>query len=154
MMLLLLACAGSSSQAVCEDGDALDAGVVTATLDGADWESTATWVMGGESLQVNAAAADGWSLTLVAQATVEGVAIVDALDAGAYPVNVDLGADGGGWVLAYPDEGDSLSSDAGGGALSISAFDGETLQACFSFDVANDASELSASDGAVNATGF
>lgn len=155
MMLLLLACAaGSSSQAVCEDGAALDAGVVTATLDGADWESTATWVMGGESLQVNAAAFDGWSLTLVAQTTVDGVAITDALDAGSYPVNVDLGPDGGGWVLAYPSDGDSLSSDSGGGTLSFSAFDGDTLQACFSFDVANGSTALSASDGAVNATGF
>ena len=154
MLLVLVACAGSSSQAVCDDGAALDAGVVTATLDGAAWESAATWVMGGESMQVNAAAADGWSLTLVAQTTVEGEAITDALGAGSYPVNVDLGPDGGGWVLAYPSDGDSLSSDSGGGTLSFSEFDGAALQACFSFDVANDHAALSASDGAVNATGF
>jgi hypothetical protein len=153
MLFLLLACTGESSAPTCTDADALAVGTISATVDGAEWTSAATWMWQGESLQITTDAADGWRFTFVAQTTSDGTTVKTAA-AAALPVEVALTDAGGGWVLAYPDDGDSLSSDMGGGTLSISASDEATLQACFSFDAGNEASSLTVAGGTVNAEPF
>ena len=152
--LVLLACSGESSAPTCTDASALEVGSMSATVDGAEWTSAATWMWQGESLQITTEAADGWRFTFVAQTTSDGTTVKTAA-AAALPVEVSLTDAGGGWVLAYPDSGDSLTSDLGGGSLNISASDDTTLQACFSFDAANDGGDaLTVAGGAVNAEPF
>lgn len=157
LVLPLAACAGgpSGTPATCDVPADLDAGAATAVLDGTAWESTATWVAQGESVQVNAAPADGWHVTLVARTTDDGETVKAALDAGAFPVVVTLSDDGGGFATVYPADGDSYASDGGGGTLSITAFDGDVLDACFSFDAASDGGDpLPVTEGAVRASPF
>lgn len=155
MIVLLLACTGEPSSAdVCADADALTAGSVVATLDGAAWSSTATWLWQGDSLQVNTATADGWRFSIVAQTLAEDTTIKSAADAGSFPIEVQLAEGGGGWALAYPDDGDSLTTGLGGGTLTLSALEGDALYACFSFEAASAATTLSAESGAFNAEPF
>jgi hypothetical protein len=155
--LLLLACAGgNASSASCDDADPLDAGAIAATVDGAAWASTATWVWQGESLQIDAAPADGWSFTLVAQTTADGATVKAGIDAGAFPIEVSLADGGGGWGRGHPSDGDPyITDDAEGGTLTLSALDGDALLGCFDF-VAGDGGRKSVevSDGALHAAPF
>ncbi|MFN7145819.1 MAG: hypothetical protein ACK4YP_18735, partial [Myxococcota bacterium] len=61
LVLPLAACAGGGSGTpdTCDVPADLDDGAATALLDGTAWESTATWVAQGDSVQINAAPADG-----------------------------------------------------------------------------------------------
>lgn len=136
-LLLLAACAADAGpDATCTDADGLADGAVSATFDGAAWESTATWLWQGDGAQVNVATADGWRLTLVAQTTADGETVLAAVEGGAFPVEVPLEEGGGGWALAYPDDGDSYSTDEAGGTLTVTALDGDVLAACFAFEAA------------------
>jgi hypothetical protein len=156
-LLLLAACSSGGGSPTCTAADDLDAGAALATVDGAAWASTATWLWQRESLQVNAAPAGGWSFTFVSQTTADGETAKAAVDAGDFPIELSLPVGGeGGWVLAYPTDGDSYSTENGeGGTLTITALDGDALYACFAFDAATDSGDtVTVTDGALNATAF
>lgn len=152
-LFLLSACAGGSgSSDVCRSTNDLDAGTAVATVDGTAWVTTADWLWQGESLQINAAPADGWSISFVGQLTAEGDSFKAAADAGALPITVPLD-ESSAWALVYPTDGDSYDSRNGaGGALTVTDV-GDELLACFDFDAATDGGDtVSMSDGALRAT--
>jgi hypothetical protein len=150
---LLSACSGGGSTAACADAESLAPGVVTADVDGAAWESTATWTWAGESLQIDTAPADGWSFTVVAQTTSSGDTLKAAADAGDFPVDVVLEDDQGGWGRGHPTEGDPYITDAAaGGTFTLSGLDGADLFGCFGFVAATDAGDSVTVDaGAIRA---
>jgi hypothetical protein len=156
-LLLTLAACGEATvgEGSCGDVASLQPGEASAAVDGAPWTSVATWVWQGESLQLNTTSAGGWRLTLVAQEAADGSTVLAAVEAGAFPVEVALSEAGGGWALAYPDAGASLSTDAGSGTLTLSALSGEVLDACFAFEAASqDGASVRVEEGRARATPF
>lgn len=122
----------------------MEPGTLEATVDGESWEGgAATWLLAGSSLQINSVTAGGWWLSAVAQTTVDGAGVGDALAAGDLPADVDFPESGtGGWATFYPDSGDSYSTKlAAGGALTVAAQDGTDLLGCFAFVAANGAGD-------------
>lgn len=155
LLLPLLACDGASgSDGACTPDPALASGTAAATLDGAAWTTSATWLWQGESVQINADPADGWRFSLVGQLTDAGDTVQAAADAGAFPITVPLGTSGG-WVTVFPTEGGDGSyhtKNAAGGTLTITEV-GDELAGCFDFSAgteAGDAVELTS--GSVRAT--
>lgn len=145
LLALLLACAdppGSSGPTCVPDG-------TVATVDGVPWSTTATWMAAGSSIQVNLAPADGWRMTAVLQRTADGTAAAEAT----LPASFDLaGDDAGGWVLVYPDEGDSYTSqDGASGTLDLVDLDGER-GGCFAFEAVRDDETLTVDAGSFEAT--
>jgi hypothetical protein len=118
----LFAC--SPSDACAPD---LGAGELAATIDTAAFTSSeATWRFAGAALQLNAPGLAGDSFSIVLQTTDTGA----ALDEAEAPFSVDVGEAGGGWILYYPDEGGSLTTQSGSGSIEVTIFD-DTLTACF-----------------------
>ncbi len=147
----LVGCDGGSGTAGTCKPDA-DAGTAVATLDGAAWSTTATWTWSGESLQINAAPADGWSFSLVGQVTETGETVKAEADAGAFPITVPLGQTGG-WVTGFPAAGgDSYhTKNAAGGTLTVTAI-GDALEGCFDFVAGTDGGDTVAiEDGSLQA---
>ncbi len=157
LLPLLAACAGDEGgpASTCTDADSLAEGVVTATVSGSTWESDATWLWQGESVQITAAAADGWNITFVGRTLADGTTVKAAADAGSFPIEVVLAEGGGGWALAYPSDGDSYSTDAGSGTLVLTGLADDVLAACFDFVAAREnGDEVEVVDGAVRAVPF
>jgi hypothetical protein len=153
---LAAGCAGASSAAgSCTDAATLDDGVVAATVDSAPWESTATWLWQGGSLQLTAAPADGWNFTFVAQTLDGGDTVKDVVESGAFPVELTLESGADGWAIAYPTDGDSYSTNAGNGTLTVTDFADDVLSACFAFTAATDGGDtVNVEAGAARATPF
>ena len=152
-LALLSACAGGSAASdECRSAADLDAGAAAATVDSAAWASTADWLWQGESLQINVAPADGWSISIVGQLTADGESFKAAADAGALPITVPLDATGA-WALVYPTDGESYDTRSGSGGTLTIADVGDELLACFDFDaVADGGDTVEMSDGALRAT--
>lgn len=148
-LAVLVGCDGGSGTGTCAP-DA-DAGTAVATLDGAAWATTATWTWSGESLQINAAPADGWNFSLVGQLTDTGATVKAQADAGAFPFIVPLGQTGG-WVTVFPTDGDSYhTKNAAGGTLTVTGVD-EALAGCFAFSAGTDAGDtVELADGVLQA---
>lgn len=121
-MMIVLLVMGCGSGARC-DLSSVGPGEIAAEIDGTPWRSTATWTSAGESLQLNAEPADGWWISVVAQQTIDGRGLVEALSD--LPADVDL-LDGG-WALLYT-ESDSDRSVSGD--LSLNQQDGDELLGC------------------------
>jgi hypothetical protein len=140
---------GSGTSGTCKPD--VDAGTAVATLDGADWSTTATWTWSGESLQINAAPADGWNFSLVGQLTETGETVKAAADAGAFPITVPLGQTGG-WVTVFPTAGGSYhTKNAAGGILTVTAI-GDELAGCFDFVAGTDGGDtVAVEDGSIQA---
>jgi len=144
-LALLFACAdppGSAPPTCVPDGTG-------ATVDGVPWSTTATWMVAGSSVQVNLAPADGWRMTAVLQRTADGTAAAEV----ALPASFDLsGEDAGGWVLVYPDEGDSYTSQDGvAGTLELVDLDGER-GGCFAFEAVGADGTISVDAGSFEAS--
>lgn len=155
LLPLLAACAADvPADASCAVPETLADGAVEATVDGAGWASTATWLWQADGVQLNIATADGWRVTLVAQSAADGATIRDAVDAAAFPVEVALEEGGGGWAIAYPEDGGSYSTNAGSGAVTFTALDSDVLAGCFAFEAAHDDGAVAFADGAVRALPF
>ena len=143
---LLLLSLGACDRGGCPDLSGLEG--VDAVVDGAAWQSSGQWFAAGDSLQIVTDLNDGWRLSMVAQQTDDGQDIMDALYAGAFPLQVALtvGTEGG-WALLYPDEGDSWATQEGGdGLLTLAAMD-DHLQGCFSFQAQRDDEWITVDDG-------
>lgn len=147
--LLLAAC--STEDGACP---AVDAGTAQATIDGEAWTgSGATWAWAGDSLQLNLDRTGDWSMSVVLQTTTGGATLLDAVDAGTFPIEVSLKSGEGGFATVYPAEGASFTTnDADGGALTVAAVDGDALSACFDFAAAGDDGEVTVADAALLAT--
>lgn len=155
LSLPLAACTGEPvGDGTCTPDPALDAGMAVATVDGAAWSTSATWLWQGESLQVNAAPADGWSFSLVGQSTADGETVKAAADAGSFPITLPLAQDGA-WVTVYPTDGDSYhTGNADGGSVTITDL-GDNLTACFAFAAGTDGGDtVEFIDGSVLALPF
>jgi hypothetical protein len=137
--LAIVAGCPTTDDAVCPPLDGLGSGEVSATVDGEAWSATdGSWFWSGTSLQVVSGSHGGWRLSMVGRMSVDGQTLRDAVDGG-FPVEVPLttGLDGG-WVLLYPDSGDSFASEkAGGGSWFITAIDGADLRGCFAAEVSD-----------------
>jgi hypothetical protein len=153
LLLTLTGCPTEEATDVCPDLSDHDSGQVTATLDGDGWEATdGEWAWQGSSLQVNTSRFDGWNLTIVAQTTLDGATVQDAVDAAVFPIEVRLRAGtNGGWAIFYPQAGDSYSTTtAEGGTMFLTAHDGGDLLGCFEFEAATDQDDaIEVLDGAM-----
>lgn len=131
--LLLAPACNSKDSSVCAS-DPVDG--VTATVNGDPWTASGpTWSdSGGVVHLLNSDQGAGW-FSVVAELTVEGVGLGDALDAGEFPIEVTLKTgDEGGFAIWYTEDGDSYATtQGGGGTLYLSALDGDQLTGCMSF---------------------
>ncbi len=150
--LTLLAFAGcpSAEDEVCPSTEELANGDILATLDGAAWAADdGYWFWSGTSLQVVTGSHDGWRLSMLGRTAVDGTTVRDAVGDDAFPVEVPLasGLDGG-WLLIYPDTGDSFASEkAAGGSWFITAVEGDELHGCFEAEVSDDDRTLTVESG-------
>ncbi len=127
ILLLSLACGPRP----CDVGD-LASGSLLATVDGLSWSATgASWSESGDGVQIITADEGGWRLTLVAQLTADGEAVLGALEDGK-EVEVPMGS--GSFAALYP-SGESISyaaKEAEDGQVRLRR-EGDELQACFEF---------------------
>lgn len=122
IVVLLLACGGS----FCDENAAAD-GEAVLEIDGSPWRGPISWMLAGDSLQLNADAVDGQWVSIVAQQSTDGAVLSAAITAP--PVEVDLAV--GGWGVLYSD---SDSDRSVLGSLTISDQDASgNLQGCISF---------------------
>ena len=149
LLLLALALAGCPTDEgeldVCPAGvESQDAGLVTASVDGTPWEATdGNWTWNADAIKISTSRFDGWSLSIWAQTTTDGVAIVDAFEAGSYPMEIRLrdGTDGA-WAQMLGDTGYSYSSTkADGGTLFLTSYAAGVFRGCFDFEGGNDDTE-------------
>lgn len=120
---LLFACADGAADCTTD----LAPGAAQGRIDDLVLDATdAAWREAGASLQVNAAGAA--TLSMVLQTTTDGTPIAEAVA----PFSVDLGPDGGGWIVVYPDAGASLTTQEGLGTLEVSGVpaEGGLLSGC------------------------
>lgn len=136
LLLAALACAPACDPG-CDAAFDLDPGTVEGTLDGVPWTAvSATWRTAETGLQIVSPPADGWRLTLVAQATDRGKDVTRKVNGGGLPVDVVLGSGAdGGWALLNPDGGDTYTTDddEGGGWLHLARKGGGSLYGCAGF---------------------
>ncbi len=139
-LLLAIGCP-TTDDAVCPPLDALASGDVSATVDGQAWSATdGSWFWSGTSVQVVTGSHDGWRISMVGRMSADGQTVRDAASADAFPIEIPLttGLDGG-WLLLYPDSGDSFASEnAAGGSWFITAIDGADLRGCFTAEVSDE----------------
>lgn len=146
LFLSLTACKGEKEESggpVCSP-PALDAGTVSASVDGAAWTATeATWTPSGTAIQLNTVLAEGWRLTLVMNNAVPD------LEAGETPIIREMTADGSeAWALLYPEAGGSYSSKDGiGGSAVVSSVDGDEIVGCFAFEGVGSGGTVAVEDG-------
>jgi len=130
------------------DASSLAAGSAEATVDGGAWSDDAvTWSWAGSSLQLSSESSDGWLLSLAANLDANGDDLATAVDAGVFPIEIDL-LDGG-FGLLYP-EGESFSyasNKASGGTLTITSADDSVVMGCFDFEAATAEGETIAIEG-------
>jgi hypothetical protein len=138
-LVLTSGCAEEEKEA-CVVGD-LDA-VATATIDGSDWAASGgTWSEAGSAIQVSLESAVDLVVTLRASTDGSGEAVADRVARGDFPILVDLGASyGHGGIQDMRNGLDAFTStlSGGGGLLTISGLEGDTLSACFEFVAVND----------------
>jgi hypothetical protein len=147
-VLLLPACGGEGSD---NCSPTVGNAEVRATIGTGEWASVdATWRLSGSSLQLNAASADGSALSFVLQATTDG----ESTDVATPPFTVDLGPEGGGWVVYYPDQGSSLSTNLANGSGTFQVAEKlDTLMGCFSGVLSDGSVDNQEFDGEINAVG-
>jgi hypothetical protein len=134
-LLLLSACADDDAPCAPD----LAEGTLEGTLDDAALTaSDAAWRWAGSSLQANASGAV--TVSVVLQTTTDGEPVTEAVA----PFTVDLGPEGGGWVVVYPEAGSSLTTQSGSGSFEIVAvpdLGGGVLSGCFSGTVSDGAGD-------------
>ncbi len=140
----------------CADFESLNNGEMRGELNGEEWTPAETeWVISGSSVQLTTSTDNGWRLSIVAQRTVNGDSLGEKiLKEG--ELEIDLSAEGGGWVVAYPASGPSFSTRSdGNGSLLISnsaeAIEEGILQACIEFEAKSGDEKLELKDGVIRA---
>lgn len=143
-LLALTGCGGECAIAL-----DLDMDTVRGDLDGTDWTAAnATWLWQGESVKISAPISQGYTLSLVAQSTTDGLAIQEAVDAGEYPFDISLaGADAGGWVVLYGTDSGPFNSQDGAGTLTVGGAEDSGYYGCLTF-TATDGQQAMTFDGA------
>jgi hypothetical protein len=145
--LLAVVLMGCKDEAECKVGD-LGEDVAQATVDGAEWAASGgTWGVAGSGIQVSMESASQVMLNLAAKRDDGGDGVADAIEAGDFPIIIDLGGtDGHGGVF---DGRNSpvpyVSNETGGsGTMTISGVSGDDkLSGCFEFDaIANDGGSI------------
>jgi hypothetical protein len=153
-VLLLVACA-ETPDSTCTVPDGLAEGSGSVTLDGAEVDLAGAWMFTGTSVQINLTTPDGARGTLRLLADEAGTDASVALE-GALPVSFALGAAERGAALWYA-TANGASASAGPdapGSLTVTAYDGTVLDACFAFEArTTDGTSLALDEGAVRATG-
>lgn len=144
-ILGVLFAVGCADEPGCEL-EALSDGAVVADLDGEAWEGGgASFLWGGEGVQVNTVRTNGWMLTLKLESTIDGTTLREAMEGEELPVEVALAEDGlSGWLVAYPESGGSYTSkNALGGSVTLASLSETSLAACFDVVVqAGDGEEI------------
>ena len=135
MTLLILGCKDEQN---CEV-DGLGSDVAQAAIDGSDWAASGgSWSVAGSAVQVSMESVSGLTLTLRATSDDGGDSVSDLVDAGDFPIVIDLdGADGHGGVMDLRNGIDAYASnqEGGSGTMTISGVSGDNeLSACFEFD--------------------
>ena len=153
LLLVALACAEPTKESTCAlpETDAV-------TVDGTEAPAEGAFLEQGSAYQLNVTIPSGElagaRATLRLQATPEGTDAVSALG-GELPATFALGVAEQGAALWYPPnatESFQAKEDAPG-SLTVLAFDGETLEACFAFTGApNRGAERVEVEGGVRAT--
>lgn len=149
----LLACAEAGEATCTVPGDLAD-GNGTVDVDGTPVELAAAWMLTGTTVQLNLTAPDGARGTLRLIADEAGNDASVALE-GTLPVQFALGTAERGAALWYAtaNGGSASASAATPGALTVTAYDGTVLEACFAFDAeGSDGTTLTLDAGAVRAT--
>jgi len=150
LAVVLLSLAGCPTEEeagdVCPGLGGLDDGEVGAIIDGEAWTATAgTFHWAGTSLQLNTDQVDGWSISIVAQKDVDQTPVMDAVNAGSFPMEIRL-RDGtqGGWALLYPESGASYATHTtDGGHLWLTDYRDGAFVGCFSFEAEQEDDEES-----------
>ncbi len=129
---------GCKDDATCEVGG-LGGDAAQATIDGSDWAANGgSWSVAGSAIQVSLESASGLTLTLRATSDDAGDGVADRVEAGDFPVVIDLGGeDGHGGVMDLRNglEAYASNQEGGSGTLTISNVSGsDELSACFEFD--------------------
>ncbi len=149
----LVAC-GEAEDATCAvPGDLAD-GSGSVAVDGTPVDLTAAWILTGTTVQLNLTAPDGARGTLRLIADDAGNDASVAIE-GALPVQFALGTAERGAALWYASAngGSASASPAAPGSLTVTAYDGTVLEACFAFDATTtDGAALTLDEGAVRAT--
>jgi hypothetical protein len=133
--LLLLGCAEPEEAARCALGEG-----TSFLSDGVAANGSAGWIPQDTSLQVNVNVEEGElsgaRLTLRLQQTMGGQEAMGALEAGPFPIDFSLGVAEQAAAIWYPPQAtSSLQADSSvPGTLVVHAFDGESLEGCFSFE--------------------
>jgi len=117
----------------------VDSGSVIAKANGARWQSDAgTWWLDDVSgLSIDAETTNGWSLSIVAQTTEDGLSASEAIDAEEFPIEFTISeGSAGGWAIVEPPEGGSeTTADAAeAGWLTIADRESDDLLGCFEFE--------------------
>jgi hypothetical protein len=154
LLLVALACAEPTKESTCAlpEPDAV-------TVDGTDAPAEGAFLEQGSAYQLNVTIPTGElagaRATLRLQATPEGADAVSALASGDLPVTFALGVAEQGAALWYPPNATESfqAKDDAPGSLTVLAFDGDTLEACFAFTGApNRGPERVEVEGGVRAT--
>ena len=153
LLLVALACAEPTKESSCAlpEADAV-------WVDGTEAPAEGAFLEQGSAYQLNvtipSGALAGARATLRLQATPEGTDAVSALD-GSLPVTFALGVAEQGAALWYPPNATESfqAQDDAPGSLTVLAFDGDALEACFAFTGApNRGAERVEVEGGVRAT--
>ena len=119
----MIACGSGPSDNPCTSADLIP-GQLKAVMNDTEWQASGVvWNASGESVQINTDTSDGWRLSIVLQRTLDDTAALSLMSSDG-PWDFDLGPDGGGWVTAYPQTGDSANSrHNGSGSFTLSKLD-------------------------------
>ena len=140
---LLTACGPTESDCIVPD---MVDGALSGSIDDADWDVTGvSYLWSGSSLMVNAPSTSGYWMSAVLQKDSDNVAIDESITVDR-ALQVTLDSTGtSGWVTIYPPSGNSYTTKAGGGTMSVTLNSDDTLTGCFSVDAAS-------KDNTINAT--
>lgn len=130
--LFSTACQTSKNNCFLEEN--LTAGTATLTLDGTEMEYQSSWLMTGSNLQINLNSnGDNSMLTLRLLESADGVGIADMEAGSSY--SFVIGDPSSATATLYPPDTNTSATASSDeiGELNISLFDGNQLQACFSF---------------------
>ena len=157
---LAMGCAesgGGGELASC-DADGLST-LASASVDGREWAgSGGSWMETGSStIQITIESASDLNLTLRGIRNSNGDSVAEAVNAGNFPVVVDLdGEDGSGSIMDLRNQADAYGSGqpGGSGMMSILGVESGVLTACFFFSaVNNDSVIMTVADGKVQIDG-
>ena len=151
-LLFLLTCLTTACQSPsivdnCDTSDSLS-GQMSARLNGDEWKaSEVVWNQSGSSVQINTELKDEWRLSIVLQRSDSDETPSEAIG-NLGPWLFDLSGGGGGWVTAYPQTGNSISSrTSGDGQFILQQLDDE-LKGCLEINT----SDLTIESGRLNAS--